>query len=61
MWNRACYRVHFILTDHMGSSKNELLLNSWKAGKIIACDSITQAEQERKSLLECSKGNKNSE
>lgn len=45
MWNRTCYRVHSIFTDHMGSLKCELLLNSWKAGKIIASDGITQADQ----------------
>lgn len=38
-------RVHSILIDHTGYFKFELLLNSWKASKIIASDRITQADQ----------------
>lgn len=43
MWNRACYKVHSMLIDCMESLKWKQLWNTWKAGKIIAFDSITQA------------------
>lgn len=50
MWNRACYRVCSVLTELMGSLKWKQLWNSWKAGKIIAFDRITQAAQGRTAL-----------